>query len=74
MLIKGEALIGTVTLAFTVSGERGNWAVSVTPPSSTTVTDETTERTWFPLFTEMLTTACETAKRKRQLERPGVVR
>lgn len=69
MLIKGEALISTVTLGFAVSGERGNWKVSISAPGSVTKENETTERTWFPLFTEMLSDAYETAQRRRFPER-----
>ena len=59
MLIRGEALIETITLAFTISGKRGEWAVSITAPGGVVTSDETTERTWFPLFTEMLASSYE---------------
>ena len=65
MLLKFEALIGTVTLTGTVSGKRGEWAVTITAPGGHTKTDETTERTWFPLFSEMLTAASEDAIKRR---------
>lgn len=65
MLIKGEALAGTVTVSFTISGNRGEWSVSVTAPGNVTTSDETTERTWYPLFSEMLATAVESANRRR---------
>ncbi len=50
MLIRGEALIETITLAFTISGKRGEWAVSITAPSGVVTSDETTEKTWYPLL------------------------
>jgi hypothetical protein len=65
MLIKGEALISTVTLGFAVSGSRGEWKVTITSPGGITTEDETTERTWFPLFSEMLASAYEAANRRR---------
>lgn len=69
MLIRGEALIDTVTLAFTISGKRGEWAVSVTAPGNIATSDETVEATWYPLFTEMLASAFENANRRRFPER-----
>jgi hypothetical protein len=65
MLMKGEALIGTFTLAFTVSGERGNWTVAVSGPSGETLQDETCERSWHVLFDELLAEACAAARRQR---------
>ncbi|MGA7153784.1 MAG: hypothetical protein WBY84_20650 [Pseudolabrys sp.] len=65
MLIRGEALIDTITLAFTISGKRGEWSVSITAPGGVVTSDETTERTWFPLFTEMLASSYENACRRR---------
>ena len=69
MLIKGEALIDSVTLAFTVSGKRGEWKVSVTAPGGTATEDETVEATWYLLLNEMLLAAYETVRRKRSLVR-----
>ena len=71
MFLKFEALVGTVTLTGTVSGQRGEWAVSITAPGSITTSDETTERTWFPLFSEMLAAAADGANRRRFPERPS---
>jgi hypothetical protein len=65
MLIRGEALIDTVTMAFTISGKRGEWRVTVTGPGNITTEDETVEATWYPLFTEMLRAAFEGANRRR---------
>jgi hypothetical protein len=65
MFMRFEILTGTVTLTGSVSGERGNWTVRVTSPGGDTAKDETTERTWFPLWTELVTTASENAKRRR---------
>jgi len=69
MLLKGEALVRSYTFGFSISGERGNWEVSITSPGNITNTDETTERTWYPLFAEMLRAAFEAAQRKRFPER-----
>ena len=65
MFLKFEALIGTVTLTGSVSGKRNEWTVSITAPGGFTKTDETTEKTWFPLFSEMLAAASEAALRRR---------
>jgi hypothetical protein len=67
MFIKGEALHGSHTLGFSISGERGNWSIRVTAPGGVVTSDETTERTWFPLFSELLSTAFESAHRRRLL-------
>ena len=64
MLIRGEGLIDTVTLAFTISRKRGEWKVSVTAPGTATE-DETVEATWYLLLNEMLLAAYETVRRKR---------
>ena len=65
MLIRGEALVDTVTIAFTISGPRNDWNVTITTSGGITGTDATIERTWFPLFTEMLAAAFESANRHR---------
>jgi hypothetical protein len=65
MLIRGEALIDTITLAFTIGGKRGEWSVSITAPGGVVTSDETTEKTWYPLLTEMLAAAFESANRRR---------
>ena len=65
MFIKGEALVGTVTVSFTISGQKNDWAVSITAPGEIVTTDETVELTPYPLFSEMLRTAVENANRRR---------
>ena len=69
MLIKGEALIQTFTFGFAISGQRGDWTVAITSPGNVVTEDATVERTWYPLFTEMLAAAYENAQRKRFPER-----
>jgi len=69
MLIKGEALIQTFTFGFAISGQRGDWAIKITSPNNVVTEDATVERTWYPLFTEMLSAAYEAAQRKRFPER-----
>jgi hypothetical protein len=69
MFIRGEALVDTITIAFTISGSRGEWKVSISAPGNITKKNETTERTWFPLFTEMLSDAYGAACRRRFPER-----
>ena len=54
MFIKGEVLNGTITLGFTVSGERGDWKVRITSPGGITIEDETTERHWLSCSTKCL--------------------
>src|SRR5262249_12964701 len=61
----GVALIGAYTFGYTVHGQRGEWKVSITSPGNITKSDETTERTWYPLFTEMLSEAYHAAQKKR---------
>ena len=65
MFMKFEVLAGAVTVSGTVSGKRGEWAVAIEAPGGVKTSDETTERTWFPLFSEMLTAAVENANRRR---------
>ena len=65
MLMRGEALIDTVTLAFTISGKRGEWKVSVTAPGATATEDETAEANWYLLLNEMLLATYVTVRRKR---------
>jgi hypothetical protein len=60
------------TLSFSIHGERGAWKVTITAPGSFTKSDETTERTWYPLFAEMLASACETVYRRRFPERAAL--
>ena len=65
MFIKGEALHGVSTIGFTISGERGDWTIRITSPGNITKEDQTTEKTWYPLLSEMLTAAFENASRRR---------
>jgi hypothetical protein len=69
MLIKGEGLIETITLAFTISGQRREWSVTITAPGGIMTQDETVEATWYPLLNEMLAAAFESANRRRFPER-----
>ena len=73
MLIRGEALIETVTLAFTISGKKGEWCVSVTQPGGIVAQDETCETTWYPLLTELLSTGFRTTQRRRLADRPSLI-
>ena len=73
MLLKFEALIGTVTLTGTVSGKRNEWSVTVTTPGGSSKTDETVERDWAPLLNEMLASAHDAVIRKRFPERQGAM-
>jgi hypothetical protein len=65
MLLKFEALIGTVTLTGSVSGKRGEWAITVNGPGGFTRSDETVEKDWAPLLNEMLAAAHEAVIRRR---------
>jgi hypothetical protein len=65
MFIRGEALVDTVTISFTISGSRGDWTIQTTSPGNITKEDQTTEKTWYPLLTEMLAAAFENANRRR---------
>ena len=67
MFIKGEALHGVFTVSFTISGERGDWTIRTTSPGNITKEDQTTEKTWYPLLSEMLSAAFEAANRQRFL-------
>ena len=69
MLIRGEALIDTITLAFTISGKRREWSVTITAPGGIMTQDETVAATWYPLLNEMLAAAFESANRRRFPER-----
>ncbi|MGA7597840.1 MAG: hypothetical protein WCB23_08330, partial [Pseudolabrys sp.] len=55
------------------SGERGDWTIRTTSPGNITKEDQTTEKTWYPLLSEMLTAAFENASRRR-LHRHEVTR
>ena len=61
MVVRGEALIGSFTIAFTIHGQRNDWQVTVTAPGGSVSEYETQEATWFPLFNEMLAAASENA-------------
>ena len=69
MLIQGTALMSTVTLAFSVSGKRNEWTVTVSGPGNVSRTSETVERHWAPLLDEMLLAAHDAVIRKRFPER-----
>ena len=74
MLIRGEALIDTITLAFTISGKRGEWIGDDHGTGRRSQTeDETVERDLVSaLSIEMLATAFESANRRRFPERQTV--
>jgi len=72
MLIKGEALIQTFTFGFSISGHRNEWRIAITSPGNITTEDETVEATWYPLFSEMLRAAFESANRRRFPERTAL--
>jgi hypothetical protein len=69
MLLKGEALIQSYTFSYSISGERGDWTVVITSPGGIKTEDTTVERTWYPLFSEMLGDAYHAAQKKRFPER-----
>ena len=54
MLIKGEALIHSFTLPFSIHGQPGNWKVTVSGPQLR-LESETREDTAYSLLDEMLT-------------------
>jgi hypothetical protein len=72
MLIKGDVLIQSITLNFSIHGKRNEWTVAITAPGGVVTEDETVEATWYPLFTELLSTAYESACRQRFPERAPV--
>ena len=57
MLLKGEALISTFTIAYSAHGGAGAWTVSVTAPGNIKSECETEEATPYPLLDQMLNTA-----------------
>jgi hypothetical protein len=63
MLLKGEALIGTFTIGFTVSGKPREWTVAVKAPANDPSECETNESTPFSLLDEMLAAAVEQCRR-----------
>jgi hypothetical protein len=69
VVVRGEVQIQSFTLGFTVAGERNNWTVVITSPGGIKTEDTTVERTWFPLFSEMLSEAYHSAQKKRFPER-----
>ena len=71
MFIRGDALVDTITISFAISGSRGDWKITTTS-GGITAEDETVERTWFPLFSEMLATAFENANRRRFPQRAAL--
>jgi hypothetical protein len=60
MVIRGDVMIGNVTLNFSVHGQRNEWTVTVG-----TKTDETVEASWISLFNEMIASARESVLRSR---------
>jgi hypothetical protein len=59
MLLKGEALIATVTIGFTVHGKSGEWTITTKAPGNITSECETQESTPYPLLDEMISAAFE---------------
>ena len=55
-------------LEFSVHGERSNWTVKITGPHGLALEDQTVERAWFGLFSELLASASESVKREAVIE------
>jgi hypothetical protein len=64
MLLKGEALIHSITIGFTVNGEAGAWNINVSAPGNITSESETAENTPYGLLDEMLSAAFDTVCRR----------
>jgi hypothetical protein len=64
MLLRGEALVSSFTLGFSVFGERGDWKVSVSGPSGISSENETQEESPYDLLDSMLTATFETCCRR----------
>jgi len=69
MVLRGEAQIQSYTFGFTVAGQRGDWTVVITSAGGIKTEDTTVEKTWFLLFSEMLSEAYHAAQKKRFPER-----
>jgi hypothetical protein len=54
MLLKGEALISTVTLNSAIHGEKNNWTVEIKGPGNLATECKTQEAAPYELFDEML--------------------
>jgi hypothetical protein len=65
MVLRGEALIASYTFNYSIAGQRGDWTITITSPGGVKTEDSTVERTWYPLFTEMLSDAFHAAQKKR---------
>lgn len=64
MLLKGEALIHSITIGFSASGEAGAWKINVSAPGNITSESETAESTPYGLLDEMLTAAFDACCRR----------
>jgi hypothetical protein len=64
MLLKGEALIGNVTLIFAIHGEKNKWTVEVKGPGNLATECETQEETGYGLLDEMLADMLDAVERK----------
>jgi hypothetical protein len=71
MLIRGEALIATITLSFAIHGERNAWNVTVTAPGGVVNEADTHDATPYAVFNEMLAEGYEAAMRHRSPARAG---
>lgn len=63
MLLKGEALMGTFTISFAISGKPKEWNISVKAPGQLPTECETEEGSPWALFDEMLVAAYEQCRR-----------
>jgi hypothetical protein len=66
MLLSGSALIGTITVTFTVHGEPHEWHLSVKTAGGAVAECETQEGNPWALLDEMLVSALDTSKKERQ--------
>jgi hypothetical protein len=63
MVLRGEALIQSITLGFSIAGERGDWRVNVTGPGHIANDSETQDAMPYQLLHAMLlTTFSEVAR------------
>ena len=63
MLLRGEALIGSVTMGFTVHGESGQWNLSVRAPGHIVLDRSTEDEYPYALLHGMLMAALDSCRR-----------
>ncbi len=64
MLLKGECMVHTTTMLFSIHGEPNNWQLTVSAPGNTYLNRMTNDATPYALLDEMLMAAFDSCCRQ----------